>query len=218
MATVTAQMVKELRDVTGAGMMDSKKALQAADGDMEKAIVWLREKGMATAEKKSGRIAAEGIVDSYLHGEGRVGVLIEVNIETDFAARNNDFKQLVRDLAMQVAAMKPLYVNEADVPEEVLETERQIARNQALAEGKPEKVVDRIVEGRLKKYFEEFVLLNQPFIKDESKTCDEVVKEMVASIGENISVRRFTRYEMGEGLQKKEEDFAAEVAAQLGSK
>lgn len=216
MAKVTAQMVKELRDMTGAGMMDSKKALQASDGNLEKAIVWLREKGMATAEKKSGRIAAEGIVDSYLHGEGRVGVLIEVNIETDFAARNEDFKQLVRDLAMQVAAMKPLYVNEAEVPESVLEVERQIARNQALAEGKPEQVVDRIVEGRVKKYFEEFVLLNQAFIKDESKTCNEVVKEMIASIGENISVRRFTRYEMGEGLEKKEEDFAAEVAAQLG--
>lgn len=216
MATVTAKMVKELRDMTGAGMMDSKQALQASEGNIDKAIVWLREKGKATAEKKSGRIAAEGIVDSYLHGEGRVGVLIEVNIETDFAARNEDFKQLVKDLAMQVAAMKPLYVNEAEVPESVLEVERQIARNQALAEGKPEQVVDRIVEGRVKKYFEEFVLLNQAFIKDESKTCNEVVKEMIASIGENISVRRFTRYEMGEGLEKKEEDFAAEVAAQLG--
>jgi len=215
MATITAQMVKELRNMTGAGMMDSKQALQAAEGDIEKAIVWLREKGMATAEKKSGRIAAEGIVDSYLHGEGRVGVLIEVNIETDFAARNQDFKQLVRDLAMQVAAMKPLYLTESEIPESVLETERQIARNQALADGKPEKVVDRIVEGRVKKYIEEFCLMNQAFIKDESKTCEQVVKEMIAAIGENISVRRFTRYEMGEGLEKKEDDFAAEVAAQL---
>ncbi|HHU11855.1 MAG TPA: translation elongation factor Ts [Clostridiaceae bacterium] len=215
MATITAQMVKELRNMTGAGMMDSKQALQAAEGDIEKAIVWLREKGMATAEKKSGRIAAEGIVDSYLHGEGRVGVLIEVNIETDFAARNQDFKQLVRDLAMQVAAMKPLYLKESEIPESVLETERQIARNQALADGKPEKVVDRIVEGRVKKYIEEFCLMNQAFIKDESKTCEQVVKEMIAAIGENISVRRFTRYEMGEGLEKKEDDFAAEVAAQL---
>ena len=215
MATITAQMVKELRNMTGAGMMDSKQALQAAEGDIEKAIVWLREKGMATAEKKSGRIAAEGIVDSYLHGEGRVGVLIEVNIETDFAARNQDFKQLVRDLAMQVAAMKPLYLKESEIPESVLETERQIARNQAQADGKPEKVVDRIVEGRVKKYIEEFCLMNQAFIKDESKTCEQVVKEMIAAIGENISVRRFTRYEMGEGLEKKEDDFAAEVAAQL---
>ena len=215
MATITAQMVKELRNMTGAGMMDSKQALQAAEGDIEKAIVWLREKGMATAEKKSGRIAAEGIVDSYLHGEGRVGVLIEVNIETDFAARNQDFKQLVRDLAMQVAAMKPLYLKESEIPESVLETERQIARNQALADGKPEKVVDRIVEGRVKKYIEEFCLMNQAFIKDESKTCEQVVKEMIAAIGENISVRRFTRYDMGEGLEKKEDDFAAEVAAQL---
>ena len=215
MATITAQMVKELRNMTGAGMMDSKQALQAAEGDIEKAIVWLREKGMATAEKKSGRIAAEGIVDSYLHGEGRVGVLIEVNIETDFAARNQDFKQLVRDLAMQVAAMKPLYLKESEIPESVLETERQIARNQALADGKPEKVVDRNVEGRVKKYIEEFCLMNQAFIKDESKTCEQVVKEMIAAIGENISVRRFTRYEMGEGLEKKEDDFAAEVAAQL---
>lgn len=215
MATITAQMVKELREMTGAGMMDSKKALQASEGNIEKAVVWLREKGMATADKKSSRIAAEGIVDSYLHGEGRVGVLIEVNIETDFAARNADFKQLVRDLAMQVAAMKPLYVRESDVPEDVLEVERSIARNQAKAEGKPDAVVERIVEGRVRKYYESVCLMNQSFIKDEEKTCEQVVKEMIAAIGENISVRRFTRYEMGEGLEKKSEDFAAEVAAQL---
>jgi elongation factor Ts len=216
MAQITAQLVKQLREMTGAGMMDSKRALTESDGDLEKAQIWLREKGMATAEKKSGRVAAEGIVDSYIHGEGRVGVLIEVNIETDFAAKNENFRQLVRDLAMQVAAMKPLYVSEKDVPESVLETERTVAKNQALAEGKPENVIDRIVDGRIKKYYEEFCLLNQAFIKDETKSVSDVVKQMIASIGENISVRRFARYEMGEGLEKRSDDFAAEVAAQLG--
>ena len=215
MATITAQMVKELRNMTGAGMMDSKQALQAAEGDIEKAIVWLREKGMATAEKKSGRIAAEGIVDSYLHGEGRVGVLIEVNIETDFAAKNEDFKKTVRDMAMQVAAMNPLYVKREDVPQEVIDRERDLARAQAIKSGKPEKIVDKIVDGRMEKYFQESCLMEQSYIRDDSMTCEQLIKELIAKIGENIKVRRFVRYEMGEGLEKRNEDFAEEVAAQL---
>lgn len=212
---ITAQMVKELRDMTGAGMMDCKKALQASEGDTENAIKWLREHDLATAEKKAGRIAAEGIVDSYIHDGGRIGVMIEVNIETDFAAKNEDFKRMVRDLAMQVAAMNPLYVRREEVPADVTEREQEIARSQAVKAGKPEKIIAMIVEGRLEKYFEEVCLMEQSFIRDESKTCEQLVKEMIGRIGENIKVRRFVRYEMGEGLQKKCEDFAEEVASQL---
>lgn len=212
---VTAQMVKELRDMTGAGMMDCKKALQASEGDMEKAVKWLRENDLAAADKKAGRIAAEGIVDSYIHEGGRIGVLIEVNIETDFAAKNPEFKALVRDMAMQVAAMNPLYVKREDIPEEVISHERDIARVQALKSGKPEKIVEKIVDGRIEKYFQEVCLLEQSFIRDDSKTCEQLIKEMIGKIGENIQVRRFVRYEMGEGLEKRNEDFAQEVAAQL---
>jgi elongation factor Ts len=196
-------------------MMDCKKALTEAECDMEKAIVWLREKGIASADKKSSRIAAEGIVDAYIHANGRVGVLIEVNIETDFAAKNEDFRKMVRDIAMQVAAMSPRWVSKADVPAEELDKEREIVRNQALNEGKPEKIVDRIVEGRMSKFFEDNCLLEQTYVKDDSKTISTLVKEMIATIGENISIRRFTRYEMGEGLQKKEENFADEVMKQI---
>lgn len=213
---ITAQMVKDLRAKTGAGMMDCKKALQETNGDENKAIAWLREKGIAGADKKAGRVAAEGIVDSYIHGDGRVGVLIEVNIETDFAAKNEEFKALVKDLAMQVAAMNPQWLRREDVPEDVLEREREIARNQALNEGKPEKIVDRIVEGRLNKFFEANCLMEQAFIKDDSKNITTLVKEMIGHIGENINVRRFARFELGEGIEKKEDDLAAEVAKQLG--
>ncbi len=212
---ITVDMIKELREKTGSGMMDCKKALTECNGDMEKAIVWLREKGIASADKKASRIAAEGIVDAYIHAGGRVGVLIEVNIETDFAAKNEDFRSMVREIAMQVAAMAPRWVSKADVPEDELSKEREIVRNQALNEGKPEKIVDKIVEGRLKKFFDENCLLNQPFIKDDSKTVETLVKEMIAKIGENISIRRFVRFEMGEGLQKKEENFAEEVMSQI---
>lgn len=215
MAQITAKMVKELREMTGSGMMDCKKALTASDGDIDKAIAWLREKGMAGADKKAGRIAAEGVVESYIHGEGRIGVLLEVNIETDFAAKNADFRQMVKDIAMQIASMNPAYLKREDVPEDVLESERTIARNQALNEGKPEKIVDRIVEGRLEKFYEANCLMDQPFVKDDSKSITTLVKEMVAKIGENIQVRRFTRYELGEGLEKKSDDFAEEVAKQL---
>ena len=212
---ITAQMVKELRDMTGAGMMDCKKALQASEGDMEKAVKWLRENDLAAADKKAGRIAAEGIVDSYIHEGGRIGVLIEVNIETDFAAKNDEFKALVRDMAMQVAAMNPLYVKREDIPEDVIEHEREIARVQAIKSGKPEKIVEKIVDGRIEKYFQEVCLLEQAYIRDDSKTCEQLIKEMIGKIGENIQVRRFVRYEMGEGLEKKNEDFAQEVAAQF---
>ncbi|HAL74478.1 MAG TPA: elongation factor Ts [Clostridiales bacterium] len=212
---VTVDMIKELREKTGSGMMDCKKALTETSGDMEKAIIWLREKGISSADKKMTRIAAEGIVDAYIHAGGRVGVLIEVNIETDFAAKNEDFRKMVRDIAMQVAAMKPLWVSKAEVPADALEKEREIVRNQALNEGKPEKIVDKIVEGRLSKFYEENCLLEQPFVKDDSKTIGTLVKEMIATIGENITVRRFVRFEMGEGLQKKEENFADEVMKQI---
>lgn len=212
---VTVDMIKALREKTGSGMMDCKKALTEANGDMEKAIVWLREKGIASADKKSSRIAAEGIVDAYIHASGRIGVLIEVNIETDFAAKNEDFRRLVRDLAMQVAAMNPRWVSKEEVPAEELEKERTIVRNQALNEGKPEKIVDKIVEGRLSKFFEDNCLLEQAYVKDDSKKIATLVKEMIAMVGENISVRRFVRYEMGEGLQKKEENFAEEVMKQI---
>lgn len=212
---VSIEMIKELREKTGSGMMDCKKALQENDGDIEKAMAWLREKGIASADKKSSRVAAEGVVDAYIHAGGRVGVLMEVNIETDFAAKNEDFRRFVRDLAMQVAAMSPRWVRREEVPESEIEKEKAIVKNQALNEGKPEKIVDKIVEGRMKKFYEENCLLEQPFVKDDSKTVETLVKEMIALIGENITVRRFVRYEMGEGLAKREENFADEVMKQI---
>jgi elongation factor Ts len=212
---VNVEMIKELREKTGSGMMDCKKALEQSCGDMDKAVVWLREKGIASADKKSARIAAEGIVDAYIHAEGRVGVLIEVNIETDFAAKNEAFRRMVRDIAMQIAAMSPRWVSKADIPDAELVKEREIVRNQALNEGKPEKIVDRIADGRMAKFYEDNCLLEQPFVKDDTKTVGTLVKEMIALVGENITVRRFVRYQMGEGLQKKEENFAEEVMKQI---
>ncbi|MDD7214059.1 MAG: translation elongation factor Ts [Clostridia bacterium] len=211
----TANDVKTLRERTGAGMMDCKNALVECDGDMEKAVDYLREKGIAKAAKKAGRIAAEGIVDSYIHMGGRVGVLLEVNCETDFVANSDQFRTLVHDIALQIAAANPLYVKSEDVPAEVLEKEKAILRAQALEEGKPEKIVDKMVEGRIKSYYEDNCLLNQKYVKDPSKTIEQVVVEATAQIGEKISVRRFVRYEMGEGLQKKEENLADEVQAQV---
>ena len=212
---VTVDMIKELREKTGSGMMDCKKALNETNGDMEKAIAWLREKGIASADKKSTRIAAEGIVDAYIHAGGRVGVLLEVNIETDFAAKNEDFRRFVRDVAMQIAAMSPRWVSKEDVPADELAKEREICRNQALNEGKPEKIVDKIVEGRLSKFYQDNCLLEQAYVKDDSKTIATLTKEMIALVGEKISIRRFVRFEMGEGLQKKEENFAEEVMKQI---
>lgn len=213
---ITAAMVKELREKTNAGMMDCKKALAATDGDMDKAIDYLREKGLASVAKKSSRLASEGLVDSYIHG-GRIGVIIEVNSETDFVAKNDEFKSFVKDMAMQVAAANPQYVSREEVPAEEVEHEKNILREQALSEGKPEKIVEKMVEGRLEKFYEEIVLLDQKFIKDSDKKVQDVLNELIAKIGENIKIRRFVRYEVGEGLEKKEEDFAEEVKKQMGN-
>ena len=211
----TAQDVKTLRERTGAGMMDCKNALVECDGDMEKAIDYLREKGIAKAAKKAGRIAAEGIVDSYIHMGGRVGVLLEVNCETDFVAKGDMFKSIVHDIALHIAASNPAYVTKEEVPADVIEKEKAILRAQALEEGKPEKIVDKMVEGRIKSFYEDNCLLCQKFVKDPDKTIEQVVVEATATIGEKISIRRFVRYEMGEGLQKKEENFADEIQAQV---
>lgn len=212
---IEASAVKELRERTGAGMMDCKKALTESNGDMEKAIEILREKGLAAAAKKAGRIASEGIVESYIHGGGRIGVLIEVNSETDFVAKNEEFRQFVKDMAMQVAAANPLYVKREEVDPSVIEKEKEIYRVQALNEGKPEKIVEKMVEGRVEKYYKEICLLEQPFIKDTDKTVQEVLNGMIAKIGENLSIRRFVRFEKGEGLAKKEDNFVEEVMSQM---
>lgn len=213
---INAKMVKELREKTGAGMMDCKKILTETDGDMEKAIDLLREKGLASAAKKAGRIASEGLVDSYIHG-GRIGVLIEVNSETDFVAKNEEFKAFVRDMAMQVAAVNPKYVSREEVPAEVVDHERMVLSEQARNENKPEKIIEKMVEGRLEKFYEEICLLDQKFIKDGDLKVQDVLNNLIAKIGENIKIRRFVRYEVGEGLEKKEEDFAEEVAKQMGT-
>ncbi|MGI6657998.1 MAG: translation elongation factor Ts [Dethiobacteraceae bacterium] len=214
---IPASLVKELREKTGAGMMDCKKALTETGGDLDKAVEYLREKGLAAAAKKAGRIAAEGLVDSYIHMGGRIGVLLEVNCETDFVARTDEFRAFVKDIAMQIAATNPQYLSREDVPEEVLEKEREILRIQAKNEGKPDKVIDKIVEGRINKYFTENCLLEQPYIRDTDKTITELLKEKIAQIGENIAIRRFARFEMGEGLAKKECSLAEEVAAMTKS-
>jgi len=212
---IGASVVKELRERTGSGMMDCKKALTESNGDMEKAIEILREKGLAAAAKKAGRIASEGIVDSYIHGGGRIGVLIEVNSETDFVAKNEEFRQFVKDMAMQVAASNPIYVKREEVDPQIIEKEREIYRAQALNEGKPEKIVEKMVEGRIEKYYKEICLLEQPFIKDTDKTVQDVLNGMIAKIGENLSIRRFVRFEKGEGLEKREDNFAEEVMSQI---
>lgn len=213
--SISASKVKELRELTGAGMMDCKNALVETNGDIEKAIDLLREKGLSKAAKKAGRIAAEGLVDAYIHN-GRIGVLIEVNSETDFVAKNDEFKQFVRDMAMQVAAASPKYVAKEDVSEEELDKKRQILKQQALNEGKPEHIAEKIVEGRIEKYYEQVCLLEQPFIKDPDMKVKDLLNEKIAKIGENIKIRRFVRFEVGEGIEKKEENFAEEVAKQMG--
>jgi len=213
----TNKDIMKLREQTGVGIMKCKEALIETDGDFEKAVAYLREKGMASAEKRASKIASQGVVDSYIHMGGKVGVLVEVNCETDFVARGEKFKEFVHDVAMQIAAAKPLYVRSCEVPTEELEKEKEILRAQALNEGKPEKIVDRMVEGRVKKYYEEFCLLDQKFVKDPSKTIEEYLKETISVIGEKIDIRRFVRYEMGEGLEKKEENFAQEIADQIAA-
>lgn len=195
---ISPEQVKELREKTGAGIMDCKKALVETNGDMEKAIIILREKGLAKAATKQSRAVSEGIIESYVHGNGRIGVLVEVNCETDFVARNEEFKSLAKDIAMQVAASNPKYLSRDDVPPEVLEKEKEILRAQALNEGKPEKIVDKIVDGRIEKYYEENCLLEQPFIKDPDKNISQLIMEKIAVIGENITVSRFVRFERGD--------------------
>lgn len=209
---VSAEQVKNLREKTGAGMMDCKKALVEANGDFDKAVDLLREKGLAKAAKKADRVASEGLVVSYIHGNGRIGVLLEVNCETDFVARNEEFKALCHDIAMQVAASNPEYVSRDEVPEEILEKEKSILRAQALNEGKPEKIVEKMVEGRLEKFYQENCLLDQAFIKDQDVNVQQVVNEAIAKLGENMTVRRFARFVLGEGLEKKECNLAQEVA------
>ena len=212
---VSTQDIVKLRERTGAGIMDCKNALIKADNDIDKACDILRELGVAKAAKKANRIAAEGLVHSYIHMGGKIGVLIEVNCETDFVARSDAFMELVKDLAMQVAASAPEYVSREEVPAARVEKEREILKNEALNEGKPEKIIDRIVDGGINKLYGELCLLEQNFIKDPSKKVLDVVNEAVAKIGEKISVRRFTRYEMGEGLEKRKDDFASEVMSQM---
>lgn len=212
---ITAAMVKELRERTGAGMMDCKKALAETQGDIEKGIEYLREKGLSAAAKKAGRVTAEGRVEAYIHGAGRIGVLVEVNCETDFVAKTDEYRDFCRDIAMQIAASKPEYVSREEVPAEVIEKEKAILRAQALNEGKPEKIVERMVEGRIDKFFKEFCLLEQPFIKDPDQTVQQLLHAKVSKLGENIGIRRFVRYELGEGIEKKRDDFAEEVMAQV---
>jgi elongation factor Ts len=212
---ITAGMVKELRERTGVGMMDCKKALVATNGDIEKAIDELRTKGLAKAAKKAGRVASEGTVTSYIHGGGRIGVLVEVNCETDFVGKTPEFKQLAYDIAMQIAASNPEFISREEVSENVIEHEKEVLKAQAREEGKPEKVIEKMVEGRLEKYYKERCLLEQPYIKDPDKTVQELIHENIAKIGENINIRRFARFELGEGIEKEQDDFAAEVMAQM---
>lgn len=215
MAEVTVALVKELRERSGAGMMDCKKALTECDCDMEKAIDFLREKGLAAAAKKEGRIAAEGIVDAYIHGGGRIGVLLEVNCETDFVARGDEFKTLVRDLMLHIAAANPQYLIKEDVPQEVIQHEKDILKAQALNEGKPEKIVEKMVEGRIEKFYKEVCLMEQAFVKDPDKSIRDLVLDKTAKIGERLVVRRFTRYELGAGIEKRQDDFASDVMKEI---
>jgi elongation factor Ts len=221
MAEINAAAIKALREKTGAGMMECKKALIEADGNEARGIEILRERGLASAKKKEGRVAAEGVVGSYIHMGGKVGVLVEVNCETDFVARGEEFQQLVKDIAMHIAAAEPRHISREEVASDTLDKEREIARAQAKNDpknaNKPDQVIDRIVEGRLNKFYEEFVLLDQPFIKDPAKTVGELVTEKIAKTGEKVTIRRFARYKMGEGLVKRDDDFGDEVAKLAGS-
>jgi len=211
---VTAQMVKELRERTGAPMLQCKSALEETS-TIDDAIQWLRKKGLSAAAKKAGRVAAEGAVGSYIHAGGKIGVLVEVNCETDFVGRTDEFQELVKDIAMHIAAAEPRYVRSDEVTEDDLEKEREVYREQALQTGKPPEMVERIVEGKMKKFYSEACLLDQPYVKSSDQTVGEMITEKVARIGENIQVRRFARFRMGEGIEKRSEDFAAEVAAQV---
>ena len=210
---ITAAMVKELRQTTGAGMMDCKKALVQTEGNINEAVDYLRENGLAAAAKKAGRIASEGVVEAYIHAGGRVGVMIELNCETDFVAKTDNFKTLARDIAMQIAATNPSCVRREEISPEVLEHEREILRVQALNEGKPANIVEKMIIGRVEKYYKEACLMEQTFIKNPDQTITQLINETISRIGENVSIRRFTRYQLGEGMEKKSNDFAAEVMA-----
>ena len=219
MPEITAAAVKQLREKTGAGMMECKNALKEADGNEDKAVDILRERGLASAKKREGRIAAEGIVGSYIHMGGKVGVLVELNCETDFVARGEEFQLLVKDIAMHIAAAEPRYVSREEVPADVINKEREIAKAQALNDpknaNKPEQVIEKIIDGRMNKFYEESVLVDQPFVKAPEKTVGELVTEKVSKTGERIAIRRFTRYKMGEGLERRADDFSDEVASML---
>jgi elongation factor Ts len=214
--TISAGAVKELRDRTGAGFMDCKRALEDAGGDVDKAVGLLKERGMASAARKSEREARDGTIASYIHPGGRLGVLIEVNSETDFVARNENFQAFVRDIAMHIAAAAPQFVRREEAPAEVVEREKDIYRAKARETGKPENIIEKIIEGQVNKFYADICLLEQPYVKDPDKSVQQYLNETIASIGENMSIRRFTRYALGEGLAKKESDFAAEVAAAAG--
>lgn len=216
MADISAKLVKELREKTGAGMMDCKKALQETEGNIEKASEWLRKKGISSAEKKAGKVAAEGLVGQYIHIGGRIGVLVEVNCQTDFVARNEAFKALVQNIAMQIAASKVEYVKISDIPAAIADKEKEIEMGRDDLSGKPEAMKEKIVQGRIEKRLKELCLLDQAYVKDQNITIAELLAQNVAQLGENIQVRRFVRFELGEGIEKKETDFAAEVAAQMG--
>lgn len=219
MAGISAKDVKELRDKTGAGMMDCKKALQETEGDKEKAIAYLRKKGLASAGKKSGRLTAEGLVDSYIHFGGQIGVLVEVNCETDFVARNEAFKELVQDIAKQIAACPNVqYVDVDEIPQEFVEKEKAVAMGSDALKGKPEEIKEKIVQGKLDKTLRELCLLHQPYIKDQSISVQELLKQSIAKLGENMKVRRFSRFVLGEGIEKVESNLAEEVAAQTKAK
>jgi elongation factor Ts len=219
MATISAQLVKELREKTNAGMMDCKKALAENDGDMTKAMEWLRKKGITSAEKKAGRVAAEGIVESYIHTGGRIGVLVEVNCETDFVARREDFQALAKNIAMQIAACPNVeFIKIEDIDADVIQKEKEIEMGREDLANKPENIREKIVEGRIQKRLGEMCLLSQPYIRDQNITVEELITQQIAKIGENIQVRRFTRFVLGEGIEKQETNFAEEVAAQTGLK
>jgi elongation factor Ts len=212
---VNAQLVSELRARTGAGIMDCKKALAEEQGNLDKAIEYLRKKGLSAAAKKAGRIASEGVVQSYIHAGGKIGVLLEVNCETDFVAKNEDFQRVVKDIAMHIAASSPQYVRREEVPEAVVAKEKEIFAAQAKESGKPANVIEKMVTGRVDKYYKEVCLMEQPFVRDPNVTVDQVMNELVAKIGEKIAVRRFVRWALGEGLEKRSENFAEEVAKQV---
>ena len=212
---ITAKEVKELREMTGAGMMDCKKALKEKDGNMDEAVKWLREKGMAKAAKRQDKVASEGAVQSYIHMGGKIGVLVEVNCETDFVARGEDFQQLVRDICLQICSASPLCVSEDEVPRDAYESEKELYIKQAAETGKPPEICEKIADGKLKKWLKEVCLMDQPFVKDPDRTISDLLTELSGKVGEKMGIRRFVRFQLGEGIEKKESNLADEVAAEL---